>query len=57
MNEQKPNMNKQINNSDMIKLTAQFVARNGQHFQMGLLNREQKNSQFDFLKPGKKKTK
>lgn len=35
---------------DIMKLAAQFVARNGRQFQIGLLNREYKNSQFDFLK-------
>eukprot|EP01097_Dermamoeba_algensis_P007019 TRINITY_DN4394_c0_g1_i1.p1 TRINITY_DN4394_c0_g1~~TRINITY_DN4394_c0_g1_i1.p1 ORF type:complete len:693 (-),score=176.67 TRINITY_DN4394_c0_g1_i1:97-2109(-) len=35
---------------DVIKLTAQFVARNGRQFQVGLLNREIKNPQFEFLK-------
>lgn len=35
---------------DIIKLTAQFVARNGHQFQVGILNREHKNPQFDFLK-------
>ena len=36
---------------DIIKLTAQFVARNGQRLLNGLSERESKNSQFDFLKP------
>lgn len=36
---------------EVIKLAAQFVARNGKHFYLGLLNREQRNPQFDFLKP------
>ena len=36
---------------DIIKLTAQFVARNGQKFLIGLSNREQRSPQFDFLKP------
>eukprot|EP00727_Mastigamoeba_balamuthi_P006416 m51a1_g2395 hypothetical protein (724) ;mRNA; r:739900-742571 len=36
---------------DIIKLTAQFTARNGYTFQIGLQNRESKNPQFDFLKP------
>jgi splicing factor 3A subunit 1 len=35
---------------DILKLTAQFVAKNGHSFQVGLLNREHKNPQFDFLK-------
>merc|ERR1740138_1151367 len=37
--------------TDIIKLTAQFVARNGQKFLMGLGQRESRNPQFDFLKP------
>lgn len=36
---------------DIIKATAQFVARNGQRFLTGLSEREMKNPQFDFLKP------
>lgn len=36
---------------DIMKLTAQFVARNGHQFQTGLMNREHKNPQFEFLKP------
>ncbi|KAJ6996811.1 hypothetical protein D5086_010379 [Populus alba] len=36
---------------DIIKLTAQFVARNGQAFLTGLTNREMNNPQFHFLKP------
>merc|ERR1719161_747839 len=36
---------------DIIKLTAQFVARNGQKFLIGLTQRESRNPQFDFLKP------
>ena len=32
---------------DIIKLTAQFVARNGQRLLNGLSERESKNSQFD----------
>jgi hypothetical protein len=35
---------------DIIRLTAQFVAKNGHQFQSGLMNREQRNPQFDFLK-------
>jgi splicing factor 3A subunit 1 len=35
---------------DIMKLTAQFVARNGHQFQTGLMNREHKNPQFEFLK-------
>lgn len=35
---------------DIIKLTAQFVARNGPQFHAGLMNREAKNAQFEFLK-------
>jgi hypothetical protein len=33
-----------------MRLTAQFVARNGAQFHSGLLNREFKNPQFEFLK-------
>jgi hypothetical protein len=36
---------------DIIKTTAQFVARNGQKFLVGLTQREARNPQFDFLKP------
>merc|ERR1712228_304893 len=36
---------------DIIKLTAQFVARNRQKFLIGLTQRESRNPQFDFLKP------
>jgi splicing factor 3A subunit 1 len=36
---------------DVIKLTAQFVARNGQKFLIALTEREKQNPQFDFLKP------
>lgn len=36
---------------DIVKLTAQFVARNGQKFLIGLTQRESRNRQFDFLKP------
>uniref|UniRef100_A0A061QIM6 Splicing factor 3A subunit 1 n=1 Tax=Tetraselmis sp. GSL018 TaxID=582737 RepID=A0A061QIM6_9CHLO len=36
---------------DVIKLTAQFVARNGKSFLTGLAQREHMNSQFNFLKP------
>merc|ERR1719214_188040 len=36
---------------DIIKLTALFVARNGQKFLVGLTQREARNPQFDFLKP------
>ncbi|KAL6292551.1 hypothetical protein ACE6H2_000693 [Prunus campanulata] len=36
---------------DIIKLTAQFVARNGKSFLLGLTNRETNNPQFHFLKP------
>merc|ERR1712217_589660 len=36
---------------DIIKITAQFVARNGQKFLIGLTQRESRNPQFDFLKP------
>lgn len=34
-----------------MKLTAQFVARNGRTFLTQLMNREQRNIQFDFLRP------
>lgn len=34
-----------------MKLTAQFVARNGRAFLTQLMNREQRNFQFDFLRP------
>lgn len=34
-----------------MKLTAQFVARNGRQFLTNLMNREQRNYQFDFLRP------
>ncbi|XP_058813411.1 splicing factor 3A subunit 1 [Topomyia yanbarensis] len=36
---------------DIVKLTAQFVARNGRLFLTNLMNREQRNYQFDFLRP------
>jgi len=36
---------------DVIKLTAQFVAKNGQKFLIALTEREKQNPQFDFLKP------
>ncbi|XP_014223741.1 splicing factor 3A subunit 1 [Trichogramma pretiosum] len=36
---------------DTVKLTAQFVARNGRQFLTNLMNREQRNFQFDFLRP------
>ena len=36
---------------DVIKLTAQFVARNGKSFLTGLTSREHSNPQFNFLKP------
>jgi splicing factor 3A subunit 1 len=35
---------------DIIKLTAQFVARNGRPFLSALAGRESRNAQFDFLK-------
>lgn len=37
--------------SDVVKLTAQFVARNGSQFLTTLMNKEQRNYQFDFLRP------
>ncbi|KAL8272872.1 hypothetical protein Esti_003181 [Eimeria stiedai] len=36
---------------DIIRCSAQFVARNGQKFLAGLAQREQQNPQFAFLKP------
>ncbi|GAM22402.1 hypothetical protein SAMD00019534_055770 [Acytostelium subglobosum LB1] len=36
---------------DTMRLTAQFVALNGESFQQGLASRESKNPQFEFLKP------
>ena len=36
---------------DIIKLTAQYTAANGREFLAGLAQREQRNPQFDFLKP------
>jgi splicing factor 3A subunit 1 len=36
---------------DLMKLTAQFVARNGKTFLTGLASREHANPQFGFLKP------
>ena len=36
---------------EIVKLTAQFVARNGTLFMTSLGQREQKNSQFDFMRP------
>ena len=36
--------------ADVVKLTAQFVARNGRQFLTQLMNREQRNYQFDFLR-------
>lgn len=40
-----------FNFRDIVKLTAQFVARNGRQFLTNLMNREQRNYQFDFLRP------
>ncbi|CAN6683062.1 unnamed protein product [Malus baccata var. baccata] len=37
---------------DIIKLTAEFVAREGKSFLAGLTSREIKNCQLNFLKPG-----
>lgn len=37
--------------SDVIKLTAQYVARNGRSFLTNIQQRESSNPQFDFLKP------
>ena len=36
---------------DVIKLTAQFVARNGRAFLNSLAQKEARNFQFDFLRP------
>ncbi|XP_060737607.1 splicing factor 3A subunit 1 [Tachysurus vachellii] len=36
---------------DVVKLTAQFVARNGRQFLAQLMQKEQRNYQFDFLRP------
>lgn len=36
---------------DVIKIVAQFVARNGKTFLTGLASREHSNPQFNFLKP------
>ena len=36
---------------DVVRLAAQFVARNGKEFLAGLASREQDNPQFSFLKP------
>lgn len=44
-----PSLSKQ--DVDIIKLTAQFVARNGTKFMTSLSQREHKNYQFDFLRP------
>ncbi|VDN97491.1 unnamed protein product [Rodentolepis nana] len=35
---------------DIVKLTAQFVSRNGKQFLVNLMNRETRNYQFDFLR-------
>ena len=37
--------------TDVIQLTAQFVARNGRSLLPGIAQREGKHPQFDFLKP------
>jgi splicing factor 3A subunit 1 len=37
--------------SEVIKLTAQYTAISGRKFLAGLATREQRNPQFDFLKP------
>lgn len=37
--------------SEIIKITAQFVARNGDKFLHGLMTRESRNPQFEFLLP------
>ena len=36
---------------DILKLTAQFVARNGRQFLNNLMNKESRNYEFDFLRP------
>jgi splicing factor 3A subunit 1 len=36
---------------DVVRLTAQFVAIHGRSFLTNLMNREQRNYQFDFLRP------
>lgn len=36
---------------DIVKLTAQFVAKNGRSFLSNLMERESNNYQFDFLRP------
>lgn len=36
---------------DVVRLTAQFVARNGRNFLTQLMQKETKNYQFDFLRP------
>lgn len=36
---------------DVLKLTAQFAAKNGKQFILHLSQKESRNSQFDFLKP------
>jgi len=36
---------------DVMKLTAQFVSRNGRPFLTSLMNKEHRNALFDFLKP------
>ncbi|KAF9581646.1 SF3a splicing factor complex subunit [Lunasporangiospora selenospora] len=36
---------------DILRLTAQFVARNGRQFMVSLAQREGRNYQFDFLRP------
>eukprot|EP00199_Chlamydomonas_sp_CCMP681_P001490 CAMPEP_0119101644 /NCGR_PEP_ID=MMETSP1180-20130426/640_1 /TAXON_ID=3052 ORGANISM="Chlamydomonas cf sp, Strain CCMP681" /NCGR_SAMPLE_ID=MMETSP1180 /ASSEMBLY_ACC=CAM_ASM_000741 /LENGTH=817 /DNA_ID=CAMNT_0007085795 /DNA_START=20 /DNA_END=2473 /DNA_ORIENTATION=- len=41
----------QLQDLDFMKLTAQFVARNGKNFLTGLAAREHTNPQFSFLRP------
>jgi len=36
---------------EIIKLSAQYIAKNGEKFEVGLMKREHKSQQFDFLKP------
>jgi splicing factor 3A subunit 1 len=46
-----PLTNLTVLDTDIIRLTAQFVAKNGQKFLIALTEREKQNPQFDFLKP------
>ena len=40
-----------VGGRDVVKLTAQFVARNGRLFLTTVMQREQRNFLFDFLRP------